>query len=52
MAQDCRSPELIKALRKWIERNPINVDQQKELPKKDKLLQTRDRQQTKERCIY
>ena len=45
-------PELIEALRKWTERNPTDVDQRRELPKKDRLLQARQGQQTKRECIY
>ena len=45
-------PELVKALRKWTERNPANVDQHRELPKKDRLLQARQGQQKKRECVY
>ena len=43
---------LIEALRKWTKRNPANVDQRRELPKKDRLLQARQGQQTKRERIY
>ena len=33
--------ELIKGLTKWNEINPVNVDQQRQLPKKSRLLQAR-----------
>ena len=43
--------EFIEALKKWTERNPVNADQQKELIKRDKLLQARQGIQAKKECV-
>lgn len=43
--QNWEFPKMIKALRKWTERNPAILDQRRELPKKDRLLQARQGQQ-------
>ena len=39
--------KLIKGLKKWTESNPLNVDQRKESPKKERLLQTSQGKQGK-----
>ena len=46
--------ELIEALRKWTERNPIapHFEHQKENIKKDRLLQTTGKEKKKAACIY
>lgn len=50
--QNWEFPKMIKALRKWTERNPAILDQRRELPKKDRLLQARQERQKKKECIY
>ena len=44
--------KLIKGLKKWTESNPLNVDQRKESPKKERLLQTSQGKQGKQERMY
>ena len=49
--QDCGFSELVKALRKWTDRNPKIIASEK-TPKRDNVYHTKEREQQSRSCIY